>query len=73
MVERKKVLWRDAVKVWEDILYSRDSIKFNFKKYGSKLYEKLFALDEELSTRPGYNSEEASRRVREIINSHIVE
>lgn len=68
-----KLFWRDVVKVWDATLYSRPSIRFDFKKTGAPMWSRLFALDDKFSTMPGYNSELATQEIKDLIESHIVE
>jgi len=65
--------WHDAQDVWEEVLYSRNEIKLDFNKYGSKLWMKLFELDEKLHSTGPYNSDIGRAQIKSIITGHIVD
>ncbi|MFG1492990.1 DUF6607 family protein [Halobacteriovorax sp. ZH4_bin.1] len=67
-----KYFWRDVVSVWDKELYSEDSVKIDFKKTGAPLWARLFELDEQMSTRPAYDSKESTQKIKTIIQNHIL-
>ncbi len=67
-----KYFWRDVVKVWDKELYSQASVKIDFKKTGAPLWSRLFELDDEMSTRPAYDSKESTQKIKTIIENHII-
>ena len=67
-----KDFWHDAQDIWEEVLYSGKDIKFNFNKYGSKLWMKLFTLDDKLNANGTYDSDNGRAQISSIIKDHIV-
>ncbi|EQC50469.1 DUF6607 family protein [Bacteriovorax sp. DB6_IX] len=68
-----KNFWRDAQGIWEEVLYTNQSVKLDFNKYGSKLWMKLFMLDEKLHANGPYSSDSGRAQIKSIITDHIVD
>jgi hypothetical protein len=71
--KQRNGFWHDTQDVWEEVLYSKPSIKLDFNKYGSKLWMKLFQLDDKLHANGPYNSDTGRAQIKSIITGHIVD
>lgn len=68
---KHRAYWVDVTRVWDEVLYTNNLTKFQFKKDGVNLWEKLFELDDTLST-SSYDSENAKKVIMSTIKEHIL-
>jgi hypothetical protein len=63
--------WADVRAVWDEVFAKQKTIAINMKVDDKIMFQRLFALGDEVVAKGGdYNSEEAKAQIRTILNLH---
>ncbi|MFP4089526.1 MAG: DUF6607 family protein [Cyclobacteriaceae bacterium] len=63
--------WADVRAVWQEVFDQKESIFLHHKVDDKTMFMHLFPLGDELVARQDYNSEEARKRIREVISLYL--
>lgn len=69
--EENKTYWADVRAVWDELFESKQTISIRRKVDDKILFMKLFALQDELLSKPPYNSTVAKDKIRTTVQKYI--
>ncbi|MFT6972352.1 MAG: hypothetical protein ACJAXX_002934 [Roseivirga sp.] len=62
--------WSDVRKVWDQVYASKETLTFKVKVENEQMYEKIFALGDEMLKADTYDSETIQNEVKQIIEKY---
>ena len=68
---KNKQYWKDVRTAWAKIYGTKESLTFKRRVENKVMFEKLFALGDELVSTTNYNSEATTNQVKKIIESYL--
>ncbi|MEM7550991.1 MAG: DUF6607 family protein [Bacteroidota bacterium] len=66
-----EVYWADVRAVWDELFAMKETIAFNIKVDEKIMFQRLFALGDEVAGAENYNSEETKGKIKDIIQLHL--
>ena len=64
--------WADVRAVWAEFYGSQQTLQFEGKVDDKLLFQRLFALGDEVAEQRNYDREATKRKIRDHINAHLI-
>lgn len=69
--DNNKTYWADVRAVWDEVFGSKETISINMKVDDKIMFQRLFALGEEMADAEDYDATETKEKIRDIIRLHL--